>query len=934
MTSRPAAVAAAAVVVLLPSIALAQTMDGKGRGLDALDEHAVMARLASDGLTHLLDRDFDLFKVPPAERDQQRAVIQLQALADAGGLKPADRRAAAEKVAKDIDPMVAKATDAAALQQQAYLLTTAGLDPTVTELEYFGDNPAAQAQLEPVAAVVRHMFQQAAGIAGRQADQLKATITDANITAVRPKLVKASNTRRFAAFNYDRTGYALCISLPPGDPARARVADASIAALKQYDTPRSTIQAGVRVLIGKLQLAKADYPAAKATLDSVANAPAGSLTPPPTPAEQNEARYFAAVADLLAGRLDDVANEATALIQWQDLNYLPSLTDDAARDRVKAGDAMLTFRLRSAQADADANPAAKQKLNDQAVTTLTTLLDQQNDPTLRDLVFDQLVTRIPPHPDMAKLDPLALLALQQQGYDQYNKKEGEPIDKPVLERAIAAARELARRAGQPGVTAAAAVNAAYFVPYALETKLHDDPSAADAYMDFMQQFPNETDKAQDCMEHAGAVVFRLHNAAVARNAPDPVEAKLYDRFLPLAIAPPFDQKQVAIDYADILRGQGKYGQAVKYYGMVPPTDKRYGAARFRELLALFSALGDTTDPLPADQRKADADQLQTLAAEVDQTAEAAASAAKTDADRQAPLGQVAIARYDAAISARRDLKDPAKSLQWLDGFDQKIAGLNNAKAFGQTVLVQRVNAYMDQGKTADATAALVPVLQADPAAGEGLLFDLIHQIDHDLDVAKGAHDVAAQKQLAANKANLSGFLVTYAQQSHDPKTQAQLPAYRLYDADSKRQAAELSDDPADRVKNLEAALKQYQALTGTDATPAVQLGVGLTDYDLGHYKDAVTALSPLVSKRLIGQPTMQVNGQTVENPQFWEATYKQLRSISEVAHAAPADAAAHADAVAAKRYLANLFIIYGGKTGGAGYRDDFAKLRDEMAAVK
>ena len=364
--------------------------------------------------------------------------------------------------------------------------------------------------------------------------------------------------------------------------------------------------------------------------------------------------------------------------------------------------------------------------------------------------------------------------------------------------------------------------------------------------------------------------------------------------------------------------------------MVPTSDSHYDRAQFGELLALYAALADTTNPLPAAEKKPDAEHLQQLAAAVDKSATAAAAAAKTDADRQRAVAQVAIARYDAAISARRDLKDPAKSIGWLDGFEDRIKSLPNAADFDRGAVVQRVDADMDQGKTADATAQLVPLLKSDPAAGEGLMFDLIHQIDHDLDAAKGANDVAAERQLAANKAVLSGFLVTYAQDSHDPKTHDQLPAYQLYDADSKRQAAELTDDPNARQANLEAALKQYRSLAGGNPDPAVQLGEGLTAFDLGHYKDAIAALSPVMTK--VGQPFIDVNGQRSANPQYWGTYYAQLRSIEQVAKSNPNDAAAKTDLTAARQKVAAFFVLYGDKTGGPGHHDEFVQLKADLGA--
>ena len=922
--------AATAAVALFPFSSLGQTLGGRGRGLDALDESVVIGRMNNDGLDNLIDRDLDVFKVPPAEREQLKAGGDLTALANAGGLKPADRRALAERVAKALDATVEKATDPAVLQQQAYQLTAAGVQPTVDELEYFGANAEASAQLNPVVATVRHLFQKEADLAHARADAIVNQMNNGNFAQLNPKRAAASALKRNAEFSYHRTAYALCLSLPADDTAgRKRTADEAIDYLKKYDDPRSGIQAGIRVVLGKLMLVKGDTKGAKAMLESVYSGP--PTKPLPTDAEGNDARYFAAVADLAAGDFAAVTTELSDLNRWQGINYLPKL-QPGEQDQVKATDAMLQFRLDTAQADAAANPADKQKFNDAAITVLSDLLQSQPDPTLHDLVFDQLAGRIPANPDFATLNPLALQAVQQDGFDQFNKKEGEPIDKAKLERGIAASREIVKREGEPGITHQMAVDALYFIAYAEQTKLHDDPAAAEAFVDFMAKFPNEGAKSTDALDHAGYLVFKLHHAADAAHAPDPAEATLYDRFLPLAVNAPYNQKQIAGDYADLLRTQGKYAEALKYYGMVAPNDKGYASAQFRTLLTLYGALGDGKATDAAD-KKAMADQLQTVAERVDQQAAAAAASAKDDAAKQQALGQVAIARFDAAISARRDLKDPAKSLQWLADFDQKIAGLSNAKSFGQAVTVQQVNDYMDQGKTPEATAALLKLLNDDPDAGEGLMFDLIHQIDHDLGVARGNHDVDAERKLADNKAQLSGFLVKYAQTNKNPEVRAQLPAYRLYDADSKRQAAELDANTAVKQGNLNAALAQYQTLKAIgglspDAVAALDLGIADTQYDLGQYAAAVKSFAPVMTK--VGQPFLTTNGVQEANPQYWETYYKQLRSIAEVAKSAPADAQAQKDLTVAKQKVTSFFILYGDKTGGPGYHDDFVDLAKQL----
>ena len=932
-THRTAALAAA-LLAALPLTAVAQTLDGRGKGLDALSESVVIDRLNADGLSVLLDRDLDVMKVEPAAREQFKAGAQLARLAAAGGLKPADRRALAERIAKAIDPTVSKSSDAAQLQQQAYQLTAGGVEPTVTELEYFGENPAAQAQLKPVVAAVRHMFTQAGVLATAQLDVLAKQINNANFAQMQPKLKAVGLVRRTATFNFNRAGYAMALSLPPTDPARATTAEQTAEYLKQFDTPQSGIQAGIRVLLGKLAIVKGDFAAAKRTLDSVANAAAGSVQPPPTAAEQNDARYFAAVADLYAGHLAEADAGLQSMGQWQQTTYLPKL-EAPGQQQVRAADAMLNFRIASAQADAATDPAAKAKYNDQAVTVLSDLLSTQDNASLRDLVFDQLAGRLPPDADLAKLSPLALQAVQQLGFDEYNKKDGEPFDAAKLRRGVDASLELARRDGKPGVTHDQAVSALYFAAYALKYKLHDDPAAADAFMDFMERYPGESEKSTDALKQAGEIVYRLHDAAVARNAPDPAEAKRYDRFLPLAVNPPYNQKQIALDYADLLRNQGKYDEALKYYESVPPTDKRYAAAQFRTLLALYTALGDAAaKPASTEAAKSMATRLQTVAAGVDKAAAADAASAKTDADRQIALGQRAIARYDAAISARRDLADPAKSLECLDGFEDAIKGLDKAAGYGQSAQVQRVYAYMDLKQTDKAVGVLSDLMTSDPKAGEGLIFALVQQIDHDFDVAKGANDKPAMARAADNRAKVSGFLVTYAEKSKDPVVQAQLGSYRLYDADSKRQAAELADDPATRTANLNAALAQYQQLadpkaklTG-DSAAAAQLGIGLTQYDLGQYEAAVKSLSPVMTK--IGQPFVEVNHVRSANGQYWETYYKQLRSIAEVAHAKGGDAKAQADLSKAKQRVGSFFVLYGEQTGGPGYHDEYVQLAKDL----
>ena len=150
---------------------------------------------------------------------------------------------------------------------------------------------------------------------------------------------------------------------------------------------------------------------------------------------------------------------------------------------------------------------------------------------------------------------------------------------------------------------------------------------------------------------------------------------------------------------------------------------------------------------------------------------------------------------------------------------------------------------------------------------------------------------AAERKLADNKAKLKRVPGhSTPRRARTPRRTAQLPAYRLYDADSKRQAAELTDDPAARKANLNAALGQYQTAQGrrrpdADCGRPVQLGEsGSPQFDLG----------PLPRRRrqpsrpgddqgrpaVPGPPTAQRSA----NPQYWETYYKQPAGrVAEVA---------------------------------------------------
>ncbi len=422
-----------------------------------------------------------------------------------------------------------------------------------------------------------------------------------------------------------------------------------------------------------------------------------------------------------------------------------------------------------------------------------------------------------------------------------------------------------------------------------------------------------------------------------KDASDADTVKLYDRFLPLAINAPYNRKVFAFSYAALLEGKGKYKESVEYFDQVPQSDKRYGDAQYLKLLSLYKELSDKT--LVGDERTGVVNQILDSAKSID-----AAFAAATSAEEKAKYVEwVATCDEIAADLTLRELKKPEQALQILTGYEDRIAGSKNADKAHLDALQLRIAAYMAAGKTQDAVSTLIPLMQANPAEGQGLMFDVLKGVEHDEDEAK---DPAAKKVLAAAKATLSSFVVDWASKSKEPKVQAAVPSYQLYDADAKREAAELNDDPVEKKANLQAALQGYQALqqrfkddtSPTSLADAALQGVGLTQYDLGNYQAAIDALSVLIANKKVGEPMMPIGPgdaqKMVPNPQFWETNYKDIRSIVEIYKQNPNGPDAAKNLEAARQYVETLFLTNTKNTGGESYHDDFEKLRTEIPALQ
>jgi tetratricopeptide (TPR) repeat protein len=921
--------AAACLIAFLPAISLAQT--SQPVGLDALSDQRLIAELSSRGLNSLLDRAFDVNNVPPTQRDAMRSLIALKQLGDPNvKLSAAQRQAAVQKAVAGIEVALSSLSDPQIMMNQANALTQYGVELDVNTLEYWGENPKTQAAMRPVVGAVVKLLDKAAAEAQKQADLIANTISGPND----PRATQWENlagVANLAQYNRRMIDYYVALSMDHADAKRKQIAADAIKFLAQYDNADSTVQAGVRNRIAKLHMARGDYENAREVFGTVIEAK--DIQPPPDTAQQWEARYFTAQSDLLAGKIEAAQKGLDDLIKWQ-AQKLPNDSGATALDQ------MLQYRIYSAQSE-----KGDKQANEKAVATLIDLLKKR--PGLQAIIFEQLMSKLPADADLGALDPLLLQGFIVRADQERQLPDDQKPDAKVLQRGIDAAKEMLRRknAVDPQFADSASLLVGFF-----NERLDRHAEAAEAFLDYLKNFPTATQEHQQiALDSAQSIIAKLRANPATVDQPATVHA--YERFLPVAIGPPFNRTGFAYEYARRLMANNKFADAVKYFRQVPPDDKRYAFARFYLMDSLEKRLDDEKIA-PAERKQVVADILG-LVDDVTTRLNAVLAAAKTDNERNQARSMLVRTVLAAADIARREQNDPARTLKLLESFESIAQGLPDAQELVIHVLYTRVQAYMALGDSTSATAALVTLLKTRPG-GEGakLASRILEKLNHELDAARATGDRAKMQSLAKNRAALSGFLVDWARSNSDPNIKKFTYRYMVFDAATKHLAADLTDDPAARSAGLKAALALYRQLespqsvelyratldlksTERESDPAVALGIGLISYDLGDYAEAQQRLGHLLTNRKLGTPssTIEEDGQlkTVENDQYWEATIRLMRSNIALAGANVGDAKAQAAKQETINYLKQLYIRYGREVGGRKWAGEFENLRREVA---
>ncbi|HEY2585264.1 MAG TPA: hypothetical protein VGI81_05825, partial [Tepidisphaeraceae bacterium] len=497
----------ATVLAMTPMPLLAQSAPGAGAKPQAapetlanLGDKKLMSELADRGLDSLLDRYFDLHKTPEAE---QKAIRSMEAMRELNNpkLSTAEKEKKIKAIVEGIKTTLPNLNDPFRLTNDAAQLMLFGVTRDANLLEYWGPNPATAERLRPMAQAVYDMLGKAARSAGEQAGAMASKITAQNQTTVGAQWERLDNLSKTSEYRQQMMAYYLALAMPQAE--RAPVVDRALKYLEDFDNADSTVMPVVHVMMGKLNMVAGRTDDALKFLQAIANKD-NSIQPAPEPAQVWEARYFANVTLMQAGKVAEARKGLDDLIAWQKAG-LPG--DAETAKMTSAAAEMLRYRIYLKESELAKDPAGKKAADDNAVNVLLKLSHDR--PDLRGTIYQQLVERMPADAPVKNMDPLLLQGLMAKAYNEANKPAGSAMDQTVLRRGLDAAREEAVRPASENLTAPMKNDAARLIPVLLEA-LGNKVEAAQAYLKYaVENAGVHREFAESALSDAGRLTFEL-----------------------------------------------------------------------------------------------------------------------------------------------------------------------------------------------------------------------------------------------------------------------------------------------------------------------------------------------------------------------------------------------------------------------------------------
>jgi len=433
---------------------------------------------------------------------------------------------------------------------------------------------------------------------------------------------------------------------------------------------------------------------------------------------------------------------------------------------------------------------------------------------------------------------------------------------------------------------------------------------------------------------------------------DRTTAEIYNRFLQIAVNPPFNRNEFAFEYGRLLlernldEMKGNYNDAERdrmlssaqkaadLFRKTPPGERTLHA-RFFEMMSYDQMIDlNEKSPLMKDWTA----KINALADEVNAgVAQAVASAPIGAARDRARLLKVRTSLLVANLAKDDRSADRPKNLQraldLLASFEQDVQGLPNAANLIGEVLFIRVNALLSLGKTDEAMESLGKYLETKTGDESiRIVYDMLEALNKEFDQAERDKNEARMAELAAHRAKVSGYMVQRVSKTNNAELKKLLPKYEDFEAIALQKAALLEKDPPKKQEYLNSALKIFQnRQKNAPNDRGVQLAIALVQYDMGNYAEAQPVLNELLRDKLLGRPMREEKSadgfRMVPNDGYWDALLKLCWSNVKVSKVGGEKSAKIMEDT--QQYLKQLYITYP-QPGGAKWGPKFDLLRQEI----
>lgn len=911
--------AAFLALAVTPVLAQQQTQQQQpATGLDSLEETRVLTELAGRNLQTLLDHAMSGMDIPPAQKQALLTRIALQRLSPENivNLSNGQRIELVRQANEGIADILPQLNDPVLIMQQAAPLIGPGIQRDVDLLRYWGRNEQLQSRLKPTIDTILALYARAHELTEKKIPDLERAI-DQDSPGALDRYGDAVTMLQTAEYTSAIAQYYKTLALDAADPQRAAIAKEAIDYLQQFDVDGNPQRAFVQNMIGNLRRAEGKPAEALEKYNAVIAATDSPIN------ESFDAHFSRVLAQL------DARDVSAARKAFEEMNTWSSQAFASNPDAAKGLIEILRYRLLAGEAKLAENDADRKAADTKANDVLLALVNDR--PDLREVIFEQLVSRLDENPDFTQIDPLLLQALVDQGRGQAIKKEG--ADEQVLRKAIGAAQELTSR---KGVEARLQAEAAFLLPF-YQQKLGDKLAAAQSYVDYIANHRDNMQRAQVALTNAQVLIGELRQ----QNDADPQVRELFDRLLSIAVFEPFNNTDLAFMYAYRQQQLGNAAEALRGFALVPAGDPNYAAAQYFTLVALKDRL---------EAMKEDDPELGGLLTQIDQLSSKVLGSTRqamnaASGNARAPL-QSRLARVTLLLAdlARRVEQQPEKAIKLLENFEQTVSGLPGAEdLIGQAISI-RFQSLASAGRSVEAKDELLKLLKSSEGSqGIEYVVRFLRQLNREFDEALQNDDEQTARDLAASRAQLTPELVKWSQENSDPAIRQLEYRYRVFDADSQRIAANLASEGPDRDRLLTAALQRYKDLESqanfdsyraslppaeaekANYDPQVVLGVGRIAFATGDYKESLARFQRLLQDRVMGDPVRveSQDGQTVEtdNDLYWEVVYKFIRSNVELGSGV--------DQMTS--YLKREYIKWGDRVGGELWAKEFTELKAKLA---